>query len=85
MMKFSWAISRVKWWSGLLTAQTFDPADSLRELHHIQLPGKQQISKYYELNNPGRSLSGSSNHGKSDKNTLRERNLKNEVITEDGD
>jgi hypothetical protein len=64
-MKFSQAISRVKWvkWLsgeknnvlktisvlilrdvGFLTAQPFDPADSLRELHHTQLPGKQQIS-----------------------------------------
>jgi hypothetical protein len=44
------------WWSslrlslsrsrnvGLLTAQPFDPADSPRELHHTQSPGKQQIS-----------------------------------------
>jgi hypothetical protein len=85
MMKFSRAISRVKWLSGeqtnasktisvfvgrtemvfetlvcskypededrdglrdvgLLTAQPFDPADSPRELHHTQSPGKQQIS-----------------------------------------
>jgi hypothetical protein len=29
---------------GFLTAQPFDPADSPRELHHIQSPGKQQIS-----------------------------------------
>jgi hypothetical protein len=43
-MKFSWAISWVKWLSGLLTAQPFDPADSPRELHHTQSPGKQQIS-----------------------------------------
>jgi hypothetical protein len=28
---------------GLLTAQPFDPADSPRELHHTQSPGKQQI------------------------------------------
>jgi hypothetical protein len=35
MMKFSWAISRVKWLSGELTAQPFDPADSPRELHHM--------------------------------------------------
>jgi hypothetical protein len=33
MMKFSRAISQVKWLSGLLTAQPFDPADSPRELH----------------------------------------------------
>jgi hypothetical protein len=26
------------------TAQPFDPADSLRELHHTHSPGKQQIS-----------------------------------------
>jgi hypothetical protein len=45
MMKFSRAISRVKWLSGgLLTAQPFEPADSPRELHHTQSPGKQQIS-----------------------------------------
>jgi hypothetical protein len=53
MMKFSQAISQVKWLSsektnvlkavGFLTAQPFDPADSLREPHHTQLPGKQQI------------------------------------------
>jgi hypothetical protein len=43
MMKFSWAISRVKWLSGeksnvnvgFFTAQPFDPADSPRELHHM--------------------------------------------------
>jgi hypothetical protein len=28
----------------LLSTQTFDPADSPRELHHTQLPEKQQIS-----------------------------------------
>jgi hypothetical protein len=28
----------------LLTAQPFDPADSPRELHHTQSPGKQQSS-----------------------------------------
>jgi len=27
----------------LLTAQPFDPAESPRELHHTQSPGKQQI------------------------------------------
>jgi hypothetical protein len=43
MMKFTRAISRVKWLSGLLTAQPFDLADSPRELHHTQSPGKQQI------------------------------------------
>jgi hypothetical protein len=60
MMKFSWAISQVKWLScekinpedeerdglrnvGFFTAQPFDPADSLRGLHHTQSPGKQQI------------------------------------------
>jgi hypothetical protein len=65
MTKFSRAISRVKWLSGLsdkypededrdglrngglLTAQPFDPADSPRELHHTQSPGKQQISPDY--------------------------------------
>jgi hypothetical protein len=45
MMKFSRAISRVKWLSGELTTQPFDPADSPRELHHTQSPGKQQISQ----------------------------------------
>jgi hypothetical protein len=30
--------------SGEKTAQPFDPADSPRELHHTQSPGKQQIS-----------------------------------------
>jgi hypothetical protein len=72
MMKFSQAISQVKWLSGektnisktisvlvlrvlvwdrdglrnvgFFTAQPFDPADNPRELHHTQLPGKQQIS-----------------------------------------
>jgi hypothetical protein len=75
MMKFSRAISQVKWLSGeqtnisktisvlvlgvlvcededrdglrnvgLLTAQPFYLADSPRELHHTQSPGKQQIS-----------------------------------------
>jgi hypothetical protein len=44
VMKFSRAISGVKWLSGFLTAQPFDPADSPRELHHTQSPGKQQIS-----------------------------------------
>jgi hypothetical protein len=29
---------------GFFTAQPFDPADSPRELHHTQSPGKQQIS-----------------------------------------
>jgi hypothetical protein len=29
---------------GFLTAQPFDPADSPREFHHTQSPGKQQIS-----------------------------------------
>jgi hypothetical protein len=29
---------------GFFTAQPFDPADSPRELHHIQSSGKQQIS-----------------------------------------
>jgi hypothetical protein len=29
---------------GLLTAQPFDPADSPREHHHTQSPGKQQIA-----------------------------------------
>jgi hypothetical protein len=44
VMKFSRAISRVKWSDvGLLTAQPFDPADSPRELH-TQSQGKQQIS-----------------------------------------
>jgi hypothetical protein len=42
-MEFSQAISRVKWLSGLLTSQPFDPADSPRELHPTQSPGKQQI------------------------------------------
>jgi hypothetical protein len=28
---------------GLLTAQPFGPADSPRQLHHTQSPGKQQI------------------------------------------
>jgi hypothetical protein len=32
---------------GLLTAQPFDPADSPREFHHTQSPGKQQISLLY--------------------------------------
>jgi hypothetical protein len=32
--------------SGLLTAQPFDPADSPREFHHTQSPGKQQIPLY---------------------------------------
>jgi hypothetical protein len=59
MMKFSWAMSQVKWLSGekdhcfedhlcprpqgtsLITSQPFDLADSPRELHHTQLPGKQ--------------------------------------------
>jgi hypothetical protein len=45
IMKFSQAISQVKWLSvGFFTAQPFDPADSPRELHHTQSPGKQQIS-----------------------------------------
>jgi hypothetical protein len=56
MMKFS----RVKWLSGeqtnvsktisvrALPAQPFAPADSPRELHHTQSPGKQQISLVYE-------------------------------------
>jgi hypothetical protein len=45
MMKFSRAISQVKWLSGkktnvskticVLSAQLFDPADSPRELHHF--------------------------------------------------
>jgi hypothetical protein len=35
---------------GFLTAQPFDPADSPRELHHTQSPGKQQISLHSELN-----------------------------------
>jgi hypothetical protein len=35
MMKFSWAISWVKWLSSEQTAQSFDPADSPRELHHV--------------------------------------------------
>jgi hypothetical protein len=57
-MKFSRAISRIKWLSGeqtnvsktvfvlvfrVLVWQT-EPADSPRELHHTQSPGKQQIS-----------------------------------------
>jgi hypothetical protein len=33
----------------LLTAQPFDPADSPRELHHTQSPGKQQISLHQPL------------------------------------
>jgi hypothetical protein len=78
MMKFSRAISQVKWLSGektnvsktisvlvlsslsdqypededrdglrnvgFFTAQPFDLADSPRELHHTQSPGKQSIS-----------------------------------------
>jgi hypothetical protein len=44
MMKFSRAISRVKWLSGgFLTAQPFDPADSPRELHHTQSPGNYML------------------------------------------
>jgi hypothetical protein len=59
-MKFSRAISWVKWLSGektnvsktisvlrnvcFFTTQPFDLADSPRELHHTQSPGKQQIS-----------------------------------------
>jgi len=34
MMKFSQAVSRVKWLNGEQTAEPFDPADSPRELHH---------------------------------------------------
>jgi hypothetical protein len=34
---------------GLLTAQPFEPADSPRELHHTQSPGKQQISQVFTL------------------------------------
>jgi hypothetical protein len=30
--------------AGFFTAQSFGPADSLRELRHTQSPGKQQIS-----------------------------------------
>jgi hypothetical protein len=52
MMKFSRAISRVKWLSGeQTTAQPFDPADSPRELHHTQSPGKQQISLHAHVFN----------------------------------
>jgi hypothetical protein len=59
MMKFSRAISQVKWLYpedkdrdglqnvGFFTAQTFDLADSPRELHHTQSPGKQQISLHH--------------------------------------
>jgi hypothetical protein len=36
---------------GFLTAQPYDPADSPRELHHTQSPGKQQISYKRELRN----------------------------------
>jgi hypothetical protein len=79
MMKFSRAISRVKWLSGekkptfrrpylpchdknpededrdglrnvgFFTAQSFDPADSPRKLHHTQSPGKQQISIFRDV------------------------------------
>jgi hypothetical protein len=38
-----WAVS------GFLTAQPFDLADSPRELHHTQSPGKQQISTHTGL------------------------------------
>jgi hypothetical protein len=44
---------------GFLTAQPFDPADGLRELHYTQSPGKQLTSlPCRELNpgNPARSL-----------------------------
>jgi hypothetical protein len=44
MMKFSWAVSQVKWLSSIFTTQPFDPADSPKELHHTQSLGKQQIS-----------------------------------------
>jgi len=39
IMKFSQAIS----WVGFFTVQPLDLADSPRELHYTQLPGKQQI------------------------------------------
>jgi hypothetical protein len=37
----------------LLTAPPFGPADSPRELHHTQSPGKQQISLYLNQDNKG--------------------------------
>jgi hypothetical protein len=45
----------------LLTAQPFDPAESLRELHHTQSLGKQQISnqlliRYFDSSNAGEKI-----------------------------
>jgi hypothetical protein len=64
MAKCSRALSRVKWLRGekpnvsttnvgFLTAQPFDPANSPRELHHTQSPGKQQISERLLVAQPG--------------------------------